>query len=143
MGYLSPIFLEAKFGARTRILRANFVAKPPDLLIWKYSLECSPNFRIGLPPSWCMIELFWEGGRVVTPSKPLPLTSNFCHYPPPVLRCFQEDPLMTPPPTTPLQASFTATPPHPPPLPPKNFDHTLAQVEIGGWLKNHVEVKPL
>ena len=30
-------------------------------------------------------------------------------------------------PTTPLQASFTATPPpHPPPLPLKNFDHTLS-----------------
>ena len=43
--------------------------------------------------------------------------NNFCLYPPPVFRCFWKDPLMTP--TTPLQASFTATPPpHPPPLPP-------------------------
>ena len=35
-GYLSLIFLEAKFGALTRISKANFGAKPPDLLIWKY-----------------------------------------------------------------------------------------------------------
>ena len=35
LGYLSPIFLEAKFGAPTRISEANFGAKPPDLLIWK------------------------------------------------------------------------------------------------------------
>ena len=38
LGYLSPILLEAKFGAPTRISEANFGAKPPDLLIWKYSL---------------------------------------------------------------------------------------------------------
>ena len=31
LGYLSPIFLEAKFGAPTRISEANFGAKPPDL----------------------------------------------------------------------------------------------------------------
>ena len=30
--------LEAKFGAPTRISEANFGAKPPDLLIWKYPL---------------------------------------------------------------------------------------------------------
>ena len=37
--------------------------------------------------------------------------NNFCLYPPPVLRCFWKDPLMTPPPpTTPLQAPFSATP---------------------------------
>ena len=37
-GVLSLIFLEAKFGAPTRISEANFGAKPPppDLLIWKY-----------------------------------------------------------------------------------------------------------
>ena len=33
---LSLIFLEAKFGAPTRISEANFGAKPPDLLIWKH-----------------------------------------------------------------------------------------------------------
>ena len=55
--------------------------------------------------------------------------NNFCLYPPPVLRCFWKDPLMTP--TTPLRASFTATPPpHQPPLPPpKNFDRTLPEKE--------------
>ena len=36
LGYLSFIFLEAKFGAPTRISEAKFGAKPPDLLIWKY-----------------------------------------------------------------------------------------------------------
>ena len=68
----------------------------------------------------CMIKIFWGAG-VVTPSKPPPPMNNFCFYPPPVLRCFWKDPLMTP--TTPLQTSFTATP-FPSPLPPKNFDHT-------------------
>ena len=29
LGYLSPIFLEAKFGSPTRISEANFGAKPP------------------------------------------------------------------------------------------------------------------
>ena len=33
LGYLSLIFLEAKFGAPTRISEADFGAKPPDLLI--------------------------------------------------------------------------------------------------------------
>ena len=36
LGYLSFIFLEAKFGAPTRISEAKFGAKPPSLLIWKY-----------------------------------------------------------------------------------------------------------
>ena len=36
LGYLSLIIFEAKFGAPTRISEANFVAKPPDCLIWKY-----------------------------------------------------------------------------------------------------------
>ena len=36
LGYLSLIFLEAKFGAPTRSSEANFGAKAPDLLIWKY-----------------------------------------------------------------------------------------------------------
>ena len=58
---------------------------------------------------WCMIKNF-RGSGVVTPSKPPPPTNNFCFYPPPVLRCFRKDPLMTPTPTTPLQASFTANP---------------------------------
>ena len=61
-----------------------------------------------------MIKIGGGGAGVVTPLKP----------PPPILRCFWREPSMTP--TTPLQASFTATPPiYPPPLPHKNFDHTL------------------
>ena len=36
LGYMSLIFLEAKFGVPTRISEANFGAKAPDLLIWKY-----------------------------------------------------------------------------------------------------------
>ena len=60
----------------------------------------------------------------MTPSKPHPPMNNFCLYPPPVLRCFRKDPLMTP--TTLLQASFTATPfPSTTRSPiPKNSDHT-------------------
>ena len=41
LGYLSLIFLEAKFGAPTRISEANFGAKPPDLPIWS-----TPGFKI-------------------------------------------------------------------------------------------------
>ena len=71
-----------------------------------------------------MIKIFWGGaGGGDTFKTPSPPTNNFCIYPPPVLRCFWKDPLMTP--TTPLQASFTATPsPSTTPCPPKNFDHT-------------------
>ena len=36
LGYFSLSLLEAKFGAPTRISEANFEAKPPDLLIWRY-----------------------------------------------------------------------------------------------------------
>ena len=71
----------------------------------------SPVIPICKKPSLfrCMIKIF-RGAGVVTPSKPLPPTNNFCLYPPPVLRCFWKDPLIHPTPTTPLQASFTATP---------------------------------
>ena len=44
LGYLSAIFSEEKFGAPTRISEANFEAKSPDLLIWKYPL--SSYFRL-------------------------------------------------------------------------------------------------
>ena len=62
---------------------------------------------------------------------PLPPTNNFCLYPPPILRCFWRDPLMTPPhPPSPhfkhlslLSPSPSTTPP-----PPKNFDHTLGEI---------------
>ena len=43
LGYLSLIFLEAKFGAPTRISEAKFGAKPPDLQIWKYPLGFSED----------------------------------------------------------------------------------------------------
>ena len=74
----------------------------------------------------CMIKIF-QGGRGDTPSNPPPPTNNFRLYPPPVLRCFWKDLLMTPTPITPLQASFTATPsPSTTPSPGhKNVDHTL------------------
>ena len=69
----------------------------------------------------CMIKFSEDGDTFKTPSP----RSNFCLYPPPVLRCFWKDPLMTPTPTTPLQASFTATPsPSTTPSAHKNFDHT-------------------
>ena len=70
----------------------------------------------------CMIKIS-GGAGVVTPSEPPPPTNNFCLYPPPVLRCFWKDPLMTP--TTPLEASFTVAPsPSTTPSPHKNFNHT-------------------
>ena len=47
------------------------------------------------------------GGDTFRTPTPLPTTFAFTH---PFLRCFWKDPLMTPTPTTPLQASFTATP---------------------------------
>ena len=94
-------------------------------LLVPYRKKLSPRFlrkdlassvRISKPrASMCMIKIFGGGGGDTFK----PPTNNFCLCPPPVLRCFWKDPLMTPTPTTPLQASFTATPPpHPPPLPP-------------------------
>ena len=56
----------------------------------------------------CMIKVFGEGGRGADTSNLPPLCEQLLLYPPPVLRCFWKDPLMTP--NTPLQASFTATP---------------------------------
>ena len=38
LGCLSLIFMEAKFGTSTKIAEANFWAKPPKLLTWKYPL---------------------------------------------------------------------------------------------------------
>ena len=51
LGYLSFIFLEAKFGAPTRISEAKFWAKPPppDLLIWKYPLSSFIRLALRLP----------------------------------------------------------------------------------------------
>ena len=57
----------------------------------------------------CMIKIFWWAGLVTPSNPPLPI-NNFCLYLLSVFRCFCKDPLMTPTPTTPLQASFTTTP---------------------------------
>ena len=76
----------------------------------------------------CMIKIFWGGRGGDTFETPSPPTNNFCLYPPPVLRCFWKDPLMTP--HHPTSSTFHCyPPPHPPPLPPpKNFDHALSEV---------------
>ena len=77
-----------------------------------------------------------QGGDTFKTPSP---TNNFCLYPPPVLRCFWKDPLMTPTPTTPLQASFTATPsPSTTPAPHKNFDHAQESYHnfVRLWLYN-------
>ena len=71
-----------------------------------------------------MIKIF-RGAGVVTPSKPPPPTNNFCLFPPPILRCFWKDPLMTP--HHPTSSIFHCHPHpihHPFSPPPKNFDHT-------------------
>ena len=83
-----------------------------------------------------MIKIFRGGAGVVTPSKPLPPTNNFCIYPTPVLRCFWKDPLITPLPPPPHFKHPSLLPPSPsttpsPPPPKKNFDHTLCPV---AWL---------
>ena len=49
-GYLSPKFLEAKFGAPTRISEANFGAKPPSRLP---NMEVTPwGFHMGIQEDW-------------------------------------------------------------------------------------------
>ena len=65
---------------------------------------------------WCMIKKFSGGQGWWHLQNPLPFTKNFCLSPPPVLRCFWEDPLMTPPPH--FKHPSLLPPPHPPPLPP-------------------------
>ena len=74
-----------------------------------------------------MIKIFCGGRGGDTFKPPPPPTNNFCLYPSPILRYFWKDPVTTSPTsTTPLQASFTATPLpiHHPFLPSKNFDRT-------------------
>ena len=71
----------------------------------------------GMMVTECMIKIFRGGAGVVTPSKPPPPTNNFCLYPPPVLRCFWKDPLMTPTPPLHFKHLSLLPPPHPPPLP--------------------------
>ena len=76
--------------------------------------------------SWCMIKIFWGAG-VVTPSKPPPPYEQLLPLPTLYFKMFLERSLNDPPPpTTPLQAPFTAAPlPIHHPFPPKNFDCTL------------------
>ena len=57
----------------------------------------------------CMIKIFWGGRDGDTTKTPSPY-EQLLPIPTPILRCFWKDPLMTPTPTTPLQAPFTATP---------------------------------
>ena len=58
----------------------------------------------------CTIKIF-GGGGVMTSSNPPSPYDQLLSLPTPVLRCFWKDPLTTPPlPTTPIRASFTATP---------------------------------
>ena len=84
-----------------------------------------PTCCIFVPcPTRCMIKIFRGGSRGGDTFNPPPPTNNFCLYPPPVLRCFWKDPLMTP---TPYHATSSILhcypPPHPPPLPTRKFDH--------------------
>ena len=87
---------------------------------------CHKRNLVEAGETMCMIKIF-RGAGVVTPSKPPPpSTNNFCLYPPPVLRCFWKDPLMTPtPPPHFKHVSLQPPTPSTTPSPPKNFDHTL------------------
>ena len=59
----------------------------------------------------CMIKIFRGGAGVVTPSKPPPPYEQLLPLPTPYFKMFLERSLNdSPPPTTPLQAPFTATP---------------------------------
>ena len=75
----------------------------------------------------------------MTPSRLPPPSSNFCLYPPPVLRCFWKDPLMTPPP--PPTSSILHY--YPLPIhhlfPPKNFDHTHAFIPSMSYVNLNTE----
>ena len=100
----------------------------PGIIYGPISSRC-----MGVASRWnyngeCMIKIFLRA-VVVTPSKSPPPTNNFRLYPPPVLRCFWKDLLMTPNPPHhhhPTSRIFqncpffrsTTTPPHPPPPPP-------------------------
>ena len=75
----------------------------------------------------CMIKIFRGGRGGDTFETPSPL-NIFCLYPPPVLRCFWKDPLMTPHPHHPTSSTFHCYPlPIHHPFPPKHFDHALSE----------------
>ena len=60
---------------------------------------------------------------------PLPPTNSFCLYPPPVLRCFWKDPLMTSRPHPTSSTFHCYPPPYLSPLPPKKkVDHITCPV---------------
>ena len=60
----------------------------------------------------CTIKIFRGGGRGGDTFKTLsPPLNNFCLYPPPILRNFWKDPLMTP--HHPTSSIFHCYPPHP------------------------------
>ena len=72
-------------------------------------------------------ENFPGGAGVVTPSKPHPPYEQLFPLPTPCFKMFWKDPLMTPTPHHFSSNTFHCyPPPHSPPLPLKNFDHTLA-----------------
>ena len=75
-----------------------------------------------------MIKIFREGRGGDTFKTP---SNSFCLYvyPPPVLRCFWKDPLMTPTPPPPTSSIFHWYPtPSTTPSPSKNFDHTQCEL---------------
>ena len=85
-------------------------------------------YRALLPcTAWCMIKIFREAG-VVTPSKPLPPTNNFCLYPTFVLRCFWKA-LNDPPPPHFKHLSLL----HPPPPPLKVLIIHMAFTMRSNW----------
>ena len=74
------------------------------------------------------VRLNFSGGRGGDTLELAPLSpmNNFCLYPPPVLRCFWKDPLMTPHHPTSSIFHCYPLPIHHPFSPNKNFDVTLA-----------------
>ena len=75
----------------------------------------------------CMIKIF-QGGRGGDTFKTPSPYEQLLPLPPPVLRCFWKGPSMTP--TTPFEHLSLLPPPHPPPLTPKNFNHTPGQGRV-------------
>ena len=62
LGYLSLLFLEAKFGAPTRILEANFGAKPPrppnmEVPPWGAIMACQVKFGAKILPAYSPLDI--------------------------------------------------------------------------------------
>ena len=94
---------------------------------WKSALYPTDVF---LQSRKCMIKIFRGGQGWWHHQNPLPPTNNFCLYPPPILRCFWKDPLMTPPPHFKHLSLLPPSPSTTPPPPPKNFDCTQRVFEL-------------